>query len=144
MSGLAALVAAALFLGAAIYITLAEHPARLTLGDAAALAQWAPSYRRGLPMQATLAVGSGLLGLGAWWTSGEGLWLAGAVAILANWPFTLLAILPTNRLLMATPAQGDAETRARLIRWGKLHGVRVVLSAVATLLFALALSRHLA
>jgi len=46
-----ALVCAALFTGAAGYITLVEHPARLELEDAPLLAQWQPSYRKALPIQ---------------------------------------------------------------------------------------------
>lgn len=135
MMGLAALVLAAVFFGAAIYINIAEHPARLLLSDAAALAQWAPAYKRGFAMQASLAIVSGLLGLGAWWTGGGGLWLVGAALIIANWPFTLLMIMPTNRRLLATPPQGDAATRGLLQRWGKLHAVRSGLSALATLAY---------
>jgi hypothetical protein len=35
-----------LFAGAAIYINLVEHPARMGLGTKAAAAEWAPSYTR--------------------------------------------------------------------------------------------------
>ena len=106
MFGLAALVTAAIFFGAAVYINIAEHPARLGLSDEPALAQWGPSYKRGFAMQATVAVVSGILGSAAWWTSGQFLWLAGAVVIVANWPFTLFCIMPTTHLLEATPEKG--------------------------------------
>src|SRR5579859_432098 len=136
MLGLLALVAAALFCGAAVYITVAEQPARLRLDDRAALAEWGPAYRRGVVMQASLAVVSGLLGLLAWWQSGVVLNAAAALVILANWPFTLFAIKPINRRLEATPPdQASAESRALLIRWGRLHAGRSLLGAIATALY---------
>ena len=137
--GLLALVIAAAFTGAAIYINVAEHPARLGLSVGSLLTQWKPSYARGFAMQASLAVLGGMLGALAWWKTRDGLWLAVAVVLVSNWPYTLLGIMPTNRQLLATvPESADAATRALLERWGRLHAVRSGLGAIATVLFLIA------
>jgi Domain of unknown function (DUF1772) len=143
MLGLLALVTASIFFGASVYINIAEHPARLGLPDGAALAEWGPAYRRGFAMQAPIAVVSALFGAAAWWTSGDPLWAVGAVIMIANWPYTLLAIMPTNHLLEATASEGDRDTRERLVRWGRLHAVRSALSAVATVIYLVAAQRNL-
>lgn len=136
MLGLIALVLAAVFFGAAIYINVGEHPARLDLPVEAALAHWGPAYRSGFAMQASLAVVSGLFGLAAWWLNGGALWVIGAVLILANWPYTMLVIMPVNRQLEATAAEeANAGTMALLVRWGELHVWRSTLSGLATLAF---------
>lgn len=134
--GLFALTVAALFAGAALYINVAEQPARLGLDDRALLAQWKSAYARGYVMQATLAIGGFLLGVAAWWTTGEVLWLAGAVVLVANWPYTLIFILPVNKQLNAHgPEQAGPESRALIVRWGGLHARRTMLGIVATALF---------
>ncbi|HET6158943.1 MAG TPA: DUF1772 domain-containing protein [Dongiaceae bacterium] len=134
LAGPFALIVAALFAGAAIYISVAEHPARLTLDDRAALAEWRPAYERGARMQASLAIVGFLLGLWAWWQSGDWRWLLGAAILVANWPYTLLCIMPTNRRLTATdPAQAGSESRALLQRWGQLHAGRTLLGCGAVL-----------
>ena len=144
MLALLALVTAALFTGAAIYVNVAEQPARLTLDDRQLLAEWTPAYQRGAVMQASLAVVSGLLGLSAWWTVHNSWVLAGALLVLANWPYTLVVIAPVNNRLKATPIEdADATTRDLVLRWGWLHAGRSLLGALATLVLAIAVAARL-
>mgnify|MGYP004524899443 CR=1 FL=1 len=132
-----ALVCAALFTGAAGYISLVEHPVRLGMEDAPMLAQWQPSYSRALPIQSGLAIAGGLSGIVSWYLSGDLFWLLGSVVLLANWPFTLLAIMPTNkRLKTMQPAQANGKSRALLLSWGKLHNIRSALGLISTMIFA--------
>ena len=139
MFGLSALVIAALFSGGAIYINVAEHPARLQLADRPLLQQWKPSYRRGFLMQASLAILGGVFGAVAYFMDGNWLWLIGAILLIANWPYTILAILPTNKRLEATAIdKAGAETRSLLEKWGRLHAARSGLGLAATGIFFVA------
>jgi hypothetical protein len=141
LAGQMALIAAAVFAGAALYINVAEQPARLGLDDRSLLMEWKPSYQRGLNMQATLALVGGVLALVAWWLTNDWRWIVGALLILANWPYTLLRIRPTNDRLMAIPSeQADAGARRLIERWGRLHAVRTTLGIAATVAFAWALN----
>ena len=134
--GLVALIAAAICTGAALYVNVAEQPARLSLDDRALLTEWKPSYKRGAAMQAPLALLGCLLGLVAWWQTRQPGFLVGAIAMIAPWPWTLIGIKPTNDALLATELdQSGPQTRALVLQWGALHGVRTVFGALATLAF---------
>jgi hypothetical protein len=130
-----ALIAAALFTGAAFYINAVEQPARLGLADAALLQQWKPSYKRGTLIQAPLALLGALFGVLAFLGSYDWRWLAGGLLMFANWPFTFLVIMPVNRRLMAMSGT-EPEIRPLIRRWGALHAVRTAFGAAATAVFA--------
>jgi hypothetical protein len=129
---LVATLCAGLFAGAAIYITLIEHPARLECGTELAATVFGPSYRRAAVMQASLAaVGLVAAGLAAVRGSGTVV-LIGGVVLGSVIPFTLLVILPTNRRLLAPDlVRGSAEAAALLRHWGRLHMVRSVTGVLA-------------
>ena len=136
LAGQLALMTAAVFAGAAFYISAVEQPARLGLDPSALLMEWKPAYKRGTAMQAPLAIAGFLLGLLAWWQTRHGAWLLGALLMIANWPVTFFAIMPTNNRLMATdPAAAGPESRALIERWGTLHRVRTALGFAASLAF---------
>lgn len=140
LAGALALATAAIFAGAAIYVNVAEQPARLMLDDKALLAEWKPSYARGKVMQASIALVSTVLGLVAAYLSWDWRWLVGAVLILAPWPWTLIVIMPVNKVLEETPADAaSAQTRALMETWGRLHAVRSALGIAATLAYLWAL-----
>lgn len=133
---LTAIIAAALFAGAALYINVAEHPARMTLDTRFAVAQWAPSYRRATWMQAPLALLSLVTGLGSWSLGAGSGWAVAALLIGAVVPVTLIGIMPTNKALLAPGRDpATAETRALLEHWARLHAVRTVLSLCAAILY---------
>jgi hypothetical protein len=138
-----ALIVAAIFTGAALYINVAEQPARLSLDDQSLLAEWKPAYKRGYSMQATLAIVGFLFGALSWWLTGRLAFATGAILMLANWPWTIFGILPTNKALMATEiSNAGANTRALLIKWNRLHAVRTGLGGLAVVAFLLALSSN--
>jgi len=131
-----ALVTAALFTGAALYITAAEQPARLSLDDKAMLTEWRESYGRAFAMQASLALASALFGLLAFWDSGDFRWFIGAIVIFLNWPYTLIAIFPVNKLLQQHHVEPPGEDMRELVeRWGRLHFVQSIIGLIATIIF---------
>ena len=139
---LLAIICAGPFAGAALYITLVEHPARLECGTAVAVTEFGPSYRRATVMQASLAA-AGLVAATVAWAQGRGLTLLlGGLLLGSVIPFTLLVILPTNqRLLSPDLDPGSAEARQLLERWGRLHAIRSVTSAIGFLVLVTHLTR---
>jgi len=127
--------ACAIFAGAAVYINLVEHPARMSCGTEVALAEWAPSYRRATWMQAPLAVLGSACAVLAWLAGSNVWWLIGGVLLGLVIPFTFLVIMPTNeRLLSPALNQRSDETGRLLEHWNNLHSIRSVLSGLALII----------
>ncbi len=134
---------AALFFGIALYITIAEQPARLALADAPLLAEWKVSFEVGFMVQGTLTILAGICGMAAWWFVRDWRFLAGGLFMLANWPWTLVMIAPINNALTGTAADAaSAASRVLIEQWGQVHSVRTAFALIGTLLFTWGLARR--
>ena len=133
-----ATLAAGLFAGAAIYIDLAEQPARKHIDIAPALTEWRPSYKRAAVVQPLLAAVGFLSALAAWLTGASLWWLVGGVLLVAVIPYTLIVVFPTNNKLLDPAIDKNPDLARRLLtRWGRLHTVRSIMSLAAFLAFLL-------
>ena len=135
-----ATLAAGIFAGAAIYVSVVEHPARLSCGTEIAVREFAPSYKRGAIMQASLAIAGCVAGVIGGWSLNDTGSIVAALLLGIIVAFTFIVILPTNKRLLdpALDASG-AEAASLLQRWGRLHAVRSVFSVAAFLIFVIRL-----
>jgi len=137
---LLAVLSTGLFTGAAVYINLVEHPARMSCGTVVAVTEFRPSYKRATVMQASLAALGTLNAVFAWFLGGGLAWLIGGILLGTVIPFTLIVIFPTNRQLLDPNLDKKSDLALRLLtRWGRLHAVRSILSLVAFTIFLSAL-----
>lgn len=131
-----ATLGAAFFAGGALYVSIVEHPARMKAGPSVALAEFRPSYRRAAPWQASAAAICLIAGALASFLTSEWAWAAGGLVVGLTIPFTLIAIMPTNRQLLDTKTTlRDDVSMSLLSKWGKLHGIRTVLGTLGLLIF---------
>jgi hypothetical protein len=120
------------FFGAALYVSLVEHPARVSCGTRAAVLEFRPSYRRGAAMQGTLSAVGCMLGLAAAWQLHDVHVGINAVLLGLPVPVTLLFIASTNRRLLDPNADAAGPEAGRLLaRWGRLHWIRTILGGLA-------------
>lgn len=135
---IAATLACGIFTGAAIYINLVEHPARMKCGNALAVTEFGPSYHRAAVMQASLAAVGSLTAMAAWWSGSSSWWLVGGIFLFAVIPFTLIIVMPINKKLLSPDLDKDSDlTHGLLTTWNRLHAVRSLLSFIAFLIFVL-------
>jgi hypothetical protein len=134
-AGRFALVFAAMFTGAALYLNIVEQPARSALDDRALLSEWRISDRRGFALLATLALIAAVLALMAYFESQDVRWLVGALIVIASWPYTFFAIVPvTNRILALTPSDAE-QLRAAVRAWGLLEIGQTAIGVAGCLVF---------
>ena len=131
-----------LFAGAAGYISIVEHWARLQAGPAVALSQFRPGFPRARGIQATLAMVGAGSGVAAFFSGGGSAWLVVAALMLGVVAFTLVAITPLyNRLLEPALTAESPETIPTLERWGRLHHFRSAAGLAAFLIALVELTR---
>ena len=130
-------ICTSLFAGAALYVSVVEHPARLACSTDIALAEWRPSYKRAAIMQVILAAGGVLAAIGAYMAGRGTSVLVAAIVLATVVPWTLIVIMPTNKeLLNPTRVATTPDTDVLLRKWGRLHVVRTVASLLAVVILA--------
>jgi Domain of unknown function (DUF1772) len=134
-SGLALALAAAFF-GIALYINLAEQPARLALADGPLLEAWKISFGVGFILQSSLTIAAALAALATWWLRRDWRWLVGGLLMIANLPWTLIVVAPINNALIAISIDGAGPaSRALIEQWGFVHSGRTAVSLLAVGMF---------
>lgn len=136
--GSLALAAAGAFTGASLYVNYVEQPARMALGDDALLKEWEPSDHRGFIVLAGLAALGALFGFIAFRELNDVRWIAGALMLIASWPYTYYAIVPLNNRILALIGAGDGgvhEARKVIDLWGKLELGQTAIGVAAIALF---------
>lgn len=131
---LVAVFSAAMFSGAALYLTTVEQPARMSLGVMTALQEFRPSYKRAAPQQGALAIVCFLSSAAVAALTHDWIWLIGGCLVGAVVPFTLFFIMPTNRVLLNDVDFEAESAKSLLAKWARLHAVRTILSLLGFLL----------
>jgi Domain of unknown function (DUF1772) len=120
-----------LFFGAALYISLVQHPAALETGNDFAARFFPAMYGRAAVFQASLASIGCVAAIAAWLAGAGRLWLAAAVLLGSVVPFTLVVIKPVNDALLEGGNVSPVELGVLLVRWGYLHWARTVASGLS-------------
>jgi|SRR6266478_4806880 hypothetical protein len=120
-----AVLTSGLFAGAAVYVSLVEHPARMECGVEIATAEFPPSYHRGTIMQVTLAAACLLSSFAAWLAGATFWWVVAGVLQVLVIPFTLIVILPTNKQLLSPALDRRSAQSGKALRFMQITSVMV-------------------
>lgn len=120
------------FFGAAVYISIAQHPATMKAGMPFAAKFFPPMYGLAAPMQIVSALGGTLAGVAQWFLDDNILWVIGAVLLLFVIPYTVVVLKPINdQLLDSDAGRTGAETEALLNQWAPRHWIRSIASGLS-------------
>ncbi len=134
-----ALFCCGVFFGAALYISLVQHPAALQAGVSVARNLFPPMYKRAAPLQITLAIVGSISGIIAYLNTSSVLWLIGSLFLILVIPITLILIKPINDVLLNPENNKESqEIQELLLNWGKKHWLRTCVSGIAFILYLIA------
>jgi ACR3 family arsenite efflux pump ArsB len=132
---LIAFAAACVFLGAALYITIVEQPARMSLAPGAMVKEWQPSNRRGFVMLSVIALAAAVLAYADFAASRDARLLAGGTVMLASWLYAFFVVVPVDVMIVSLPAgRARAAVRSLMRDWGLLEWGQTAIAAAACVL----------
>ncbi len=124
------------FFGAAVYISIAQHPASMKAGVSIAANFFPPMYKLAAPLQIVLAVGGTLAGVIQWYQLRDPLWAIGAALLFFVIPFTIVVLKPINDQLLDSDVQrSDSQTEDLLTQWAPRHWVRSIVSGLSFVVY---------
>ena len=151
-----AVVAGGFFAGTSLYVTIGEIPAIRAMGVDVHWRFFPYMYERAVVSQATFATIAGVAGIvhgtriiGSVYD--RNLWIIAGSIFVGTLPYTLICMLPTNKLIVNDSKRVTAGNESQLRettrketldKWAALHLVRTVGSAIGFGLMAYGLSRH--
>jgi hypothetical protein len=135
VTGVIAVIFAAAFAGAAVYVSWVEQPARLKLDDQALLSEWGPSDQRGVALLAGFALASAIAGFLAWFESQDVRWVFGALIVISTWPYAFFVMAPLNNQILSLRGPDVSAARALVRQWGLIESGFAAIGVLAVAMF---------
>jgi hypothetical protein len=110
------------FFGAALYISVVQHPAALETGNDFAARFFGPMYQRAAVLQASLALLGCATAIAAWLSGAGRLWLGTGILIGSVVPFTLIVSRPVKRQERKSTRAYARESGREMARLGATYG----------------------
>jgi hypothetical protein len=137
------LVSTGVFFGSALYVSVVEVAARNRMRGVEPLVDhFQATYPLAKAVQgpmALIAAGSGVAAYLNTVDANKNVLLGVALLTFSVWPYTLIAVMPTNEQLLdgdVPKKRGETWVRQMLNRWSWMHSVRTVAGGASLLLLA--------